>query len=236
MILGPTGSMVSVEWWSVPVSDIFSNEDMRLDAERFNPAVSNAIQRLRESGVELVALSELASVELRSQFTRIWALDPEYGLPYLNATDLLSLFTLGVPASASGPRYLSYATDTDLDRLVVREDWLLMTCSGTIGRVFYVPKRLDGWAATHDLVRIVPRDDGMIGYLYAWLSTPIARSQVLSYTHGGQIDHVTDAQVAGILVPVLPRERIEQINREALSALRARESAMETLMNVWSAI
>ena len=225
--------MVSVEWWSVPVSDIFSNEDMRLDAERFNPAVSNAIQGLRESGVELVALSELASVELRSQFTRIWALDPEYGLPYLNATDLLSLFTLGVPASASGPRYLSYATDTDLDRLVVREDWLLMTCSGTIGRVFYVPKRLDGWAATHDLVRIVPRDDGIIGYLYAWLSTPIARSQVLSYTHGGQIDHVTDAQVAGILVPMLHREQIEQINREALSA---REISMETLMNVWPAI
>ena len=204
---------------------------MRLDAEHFNPTVSNAIQALQESGVELAPLSELASVELRNQFTRIWARDSAHGLPYLNATDLLTLFTLGVPAS--GPRYLSYATATDLDRLVVREGWLLMTCSGTIGRVFYVPRRLNGWVATHDLVRIVPYDNDMIGYLYAWLSTPLARSQVLSYTHGGQIDHVTDAQVAGILVPVLSREQIDRINREALSALQARERAMETLMNVW---
>ena len=225
---------VSVEWWSAPVSEIFSNEDMRLDAEHFNPTVSNAIQELRESGVELVTLSELATVELRGQFTRIWARDSDHGVPYLNATDLLTLFALGVPAS--GPRYLSHATATDLDSLVVRADWLLMTCSGTIGRVFYVPQRLDGWAATHDLVRIVPHDAGMTGYLYAWLSTPIARSQVLSYTHGGQIDHVTDAQVASILVPTLPREQTERINRETLNGLRARERAMETLMKVWPAI
>ena len=226
--------MVSVEWWSVPVSDIFSNEDVRLDAEHFNPTVSNAIRELRESGVELAPLSELASVELRGQFTRIWARDSDHGLPYLNATDLLTLFALGAPAS--GPRYLSYATATDLESLVIREGWLLMTCSGTIGRVFYVPQRLDGWAATHDLVRIIPHDAGMTGYLYAWLSAPLARSQVLSYTHGGQIDHVTDAQAASILVPILPREQIERINQEALNALQARESAMETLMKAWPSI
>ena len=231
--LYPVTPPVSVQWWSVSISDIFLNEDIRIDAEHFNPAVSKAIQGLRESGVELVPLSELASVELRSQFTRIWARDSEYGLPYLNATDLLTLFALGAPAS--GSRYLSYATATDLDSLVIHEGWLLMTCSGTIGRVFYVPERLDGWAATHDLVRIMPNDARMTGYLYAWLNTSIARSQVLSYTHGGQIDHVTDAQVAGILVPLLPSEQIEQINCEALSALQSRESALESMMKAWPA-
>lgn len=88
------------------------------------------------------------------------ATDRKHGLPYLNATDLLSLMALGVPARQ---RYLSCETETDIDALVIREGMLLLTCSGTIGRVFYVPSRLDGWAATHDLIRIVPAQPEMAG-------------------------------------------------------------------------
>ena len=84
-----------------------------------------------------------------------------------------------------------------------------MTCSGTIGRVFYVPKRLDGWVATHDLIRIIPKGDSLAGYLYAWLSQPDAQTQILSHTHGGQIDHVTDKQVGTVLVPRLPPPTVD---------------------------
>ena len=119
-----------VESWSTSISRILDTEDVRLDATHFDPAVANAVQGLRESGLESQPLSSLASVELRSQFTRIWAQNEEHGLPYLNATDLLSLLALGVPAGA--PRYLSYATETKVESLVIHRGWLLMTCSGTI--------------------------------------------------------------------------------------------------------
>ena len=121
----------------------------------------------------------------------------------------------------------------NIEDLVVNEGWLLMTCSGTIGRVFYVSERLDGWAATHDLIRIIPNEPEMTGYLYAYLSTPAAQSQILSHTHGGQIDHVTHAQVAGILVPVRPQYEIESISTKVMDALRAREDAIKTLTNAW---
>ena len=136
---------------------------------------------------------------------------------------------------AGEPRYLSYATEIDIENLVINEGALLMTCSGTIGRVFYVSKRLDGWAATHDLIRIVPNRTEMTGYLYAYLSTPAAQSQILSHTHGGQIDHVTDTQVAGILVPMRPQHEIESISSNVMKALRSREKALEILTNAWSA-
>ncbi|CCD28627.1 hypothetical protein CAGGBEG34_100020 [Candidatus Glomeribacter gigasporarum BEG34] len=60
----------------------------------------------------------------------------------MNATDLMSL--TGIGNFSGNPRYLSKETDVDMEELIIHEGWLLITCSGTIGRVFYVPKRLDG--------------------------------------------------------------------------------------------
>ena len=220
----------AVESWSTSIQSIFANSDVRLDATHFDLSATNAVSQLEASGYELNKLSDMVSVQLRNQFTRIWAKDSVHGTLYLNATDLLSLFALGVPAG--GYRYLSHATETNIDALIVRKNWLLLTCSGTIGRVFHVPKRLDGWVATHDLIRIIPKSD-IAGYLYAWLSTPIAQAQILSHTHGGQIDHVTDAQVSDILVPRLPGDEEKAINKAVTRALLAREKAIETLANAW---
>lgn len=221
----------SVDSWSLSVKAIFDNPDVRLDATHFDPKTARIIDELQKSDMELRPLSDFADVELRGQFTRIWAKDAEHGLRYLNATDLLSLLALGVPAG--GLRYLSHATETNIDSLIIREGWLLMTCSGTIGRVFYVPKRLDGWAATHDLIRIMPKDAETAGYLYAWLGTRMAQAQVLRHTHGGQIDHVTDNQVAEILVPKLSAYQTKKIDERIMQALQEREKAIETLTNSW---
>lgn len=223
-----------VESWTVSIEDIFGNSSIRLDASHYDPQAFTAMRRLEESGFELKRLSDLASVELRGQFTRIWAQDEKYGVRYLNATDMLSLLALGVPAG--GLRFLSHATETDVNSLLIREGWLLMTCSGTIGRIFYVPKRLDGWAATHDLIRIVPNDPNMTGYLHAWLETPLAQVQIMTHTHGGQIDHVTDRQVAEVLVPLLPEDQRKRINHDVMKALHAREEAIGVLTKAWSGL
>ena len=223
-------SQVSVDSWSIPIDNILKSTDIRLDATHFNPKTARAVQRLQATGVDLQPMSKVASVQLPNLFTRIWAQDRTHGLPYVNATDLLSLVALGV--SAGGQRYLSYATETNIKGLIIHEGWLLMTCSGTIGRVFYVPKRLNGWVATHDLIRIVPRKRGMAGYLYACLNTPETQSQILRYTHGGQIDHVTAAQISNVLVPVPSPKEITATNRAVMKALRVRENALKVLTNV----
>lgn len=219
--------------WSVSVERILGDDTLRFDASHYDPAVDAVVGSLTATGLPLDRLSDLAELRLPGQFARIWARDAEHGIPYLNATDLLSLFALGTPAAA--PRFLSRESETDIESLVIRRGWILMTCSGTIGRVFAVPKRLDGWAATHDLVRIIP-PPGMAGYLYAWCSTPAARTQILSHTHGGQIDHVTEEQVSSLLVPRLPADRTQKIDRTVVDALEAREQALERLVAAWSAL
>jgi len=215
--------------WSVSVGSIFASNDLRLDAFHFNPELDSCLSELEALGVPLIPLSELATISLPGRFERIWAADSDHGLPYLNATDLMSLFTIGLPTQE---RYLSHESNVDMESLVIRSNWLLMTCSGTIGRVFHVPKRLDGWAATHDLIRIVPKA-GVAGYLFAWCTTQAARMQVLSHTHGGQIDHVTDEQVGKMLVPVLPPDKAKNLDKAVLRALNIRERGLEDLKKLW---
>lgn len=221
----------TIKAWDTSLDEIFDNTEFRLDATHYDPQVAEIRTQLASSGYDVVPLADLANVSLRNQFTRIWARDEKHGYKYLNATDLLSLMALGVPGNST--RYLSHVTETNIDALIINEGWLLMTCSGTIGRVFYVPERLDGWVATHDLIRIVPHDEKMTGFLMAWLNSKAAQAQIMSHTHGGQIDHVTDAQVGRVLVPILPDSVIARIHTDTINALKQREAALESLMRVW---
>ncbi len=226
----PTTNRASVEAWEVPLQDIYDNGDMRLDASHYDRDTAQALHHLRQSGYELKQLSEIASVLLPGQFVRIWAKDKVHGIPYVNATDLMSLTGIGL--LESNTRYLSRQTAVDIGGLLIREGWILMTCSGTIGRVFYVPKRLDQWVATHDLIRIIPNNPEHIGFLHAYLSSPIAQKQILGYTHGGQIDHVTHHQVGAVLVPMLGDEKVSAIHKRTMQALRTREQVVDTLEKI----
>ena len=212
------------EGWGVSVDQISKQGSIRLDAEHYAPNILENDKRLRSLGAALAPLSDFADVRLPGMFTRIWAQDAEHGVPYLNATDLMSYFALGVPAQE---RYLSYASNVKMEPLIVKKGMILVSCSGTIGRVFDVPEELDGWAGTHDIVRIIPHDPAMKGFLRAYLTSEFAQIQILSHTHGGQIDHVTDEQVASCLVPVLDEGVIKRIAKMADKADRMRSNGMK---------
>ena len=214
--------------WSLSIERVFGQAGLRFDASFFDPVVETYIETLE--GYRTERLNELATLVLPGRFERVWAVDKEHGKPYLNATDLLTLFSLGIPSQV---RYLSPESSIDIDTLIIREGWLLMTCSGTIGRVYHVPARLDGWAGTHDLIRIIPNSPEMTGYLFAWCMTPVAQAQILSHTHGGQINHVTEKQVGELLVPRLHAHTEKKLNDHVIGALADRETALNMLVNAW---
>ena len=218
-----------VKTWSIPLQEIYDNAGMRLDASHYNQETSIAISELGKSHFSLKSLSELADIRLPGQFVRIWAKEEIYGLPYVNATDLMSL--TGIGNFSGTPRYLSKKTEVDMRELVIHEGWLLMTCSGTIGRVFYVPKRLDGWVATHDLIRIIP-NHVPVGFLHSYLSSDIAQKQIAGYTHGGQIDHVTHHQIGNVIVPLLPEEQMSKLHKRTMQAIDRREEAIASFSEI----
>lgn len=217
----------TVEAWAVPLSDLHKNKDMRLDASHYDQLTAAALKELDSCNCATKSLAEIATVKLPGQFVRIWAKDKEHGVQYVNATDLMSLTGLG--ALSGEPRYLSRQSEVNFDELIIREGWLLLTCSGTIGRVFYVSNLMDGWVATHDLIRIIPSAEVPVGFLHAYLSSPVAQKQILGHTHGGQIDHVTHHQVGLIRVPLIQKKKMQHIHELTMQALNHRTQAIATL-------
>jgi len=219
-----------VETWAVSLQEIYDNSDLRLDASHYDRQTAEALKQLSKSPYPLRALSAMATINLPGQFVRIWAKDREHGIPYVNASDLMGLTGIGIFSGSA--RYLSRQTETDINALIIREGWLLMTCSGTIGRIFYVPQRLDGWVATHDLIRIIPNKDVPVGFLHAYLSSPVAQQQIAGHTHGGQIDHITHHQIGGVLMTDMPKEKMQAIHLRTMMALDLREKAIAALAEI----
>jgi hypothetical protein len=112
----------TIETWSVPLKEIYENSDVRLDASHYDRDRALALEELRKCNCELKSLSSIAEVKLPGQFVRIWAKSPEYGLPYVNASELMSLAALGTIGTKT--RLLSKITETDIDELVIKEGWL----------------------------------------------------------------------------------------------------------------
>ncbi len=211
--------------WSVSVERIFSDDGIRLDAAHFDPSAN------LELDCETTPLSDWAEVRfIRDRGRKVFISEQLSGSkPYLNATDFQALLSF-----AKGPdRFISTASDLDFDAFLIQAGWLLVTRSGTLGRVFYVTDRFDGWFASDDLIRVIPNSPKTAGYLYAWLSNPLAQKQILRESYGGQIDHIDDTHLRTILVPCLSDDAIRRIDARITQGMERRDAAIQSIRSAW---
>ena len=102
----------------------------------------------------------------------------------------------------------------------------LITCSGTIAKVTITPKHWDGWTANQHIIRVVPVNSEIAGYLYAWLSSDYAYPLITRYIYGAVVDEINDAQVSAVVIPLLHDKKTQwEINDTVLEANRKRTEA-----------
>lgn len=226
-----------VEHFSVPFRLLQKAQNHRLDASYFNPDVAKALEALRHSGMTVKPLGDIVErVFLPPRVRRVYV-GKDYGLPFLRGSHIVHF----QPADL---KYVSRKAQKHIDQLIVRKDWILVTRSGTVGRVMLCPEEWDGWAGTEDLLRIVPNEKECPGaYLYAFLASPLGHIQLTKPIFGAVVDHLTEAQTKSVLVP-LPstdsqRKLIKEIASEAREAIETRSravglisSALESIQNL----
>jgi type I restriction enzyme S subunit len=82
----------------------------------------------------------------------------------------------------------------NLNAYIVRKNWILVTCSGTIGRLSIVRDYWDEWAATNHLLRIIPNENEIHpGYLIAFLLSIYGQVQFQRLIYGGVVDEIGEA-------------------------------------------
>lgn len=195
--------------------------EKRLDASFYAKDVIASkilIGKLEESGIAIETIDIISkNIFHRSRFKRNYVGIGE-GLPFLTPTDLL-MFPLKPRKSVINPP----------EGLQVAPGWILVTCSGTIGRTIIANKFISPCILSHDVIRIVPNNKNLLGYLYAYLNTWMGQAFLTKDRYGATVKHIEPHHVAPISIPHIP-ELEEEINPKILEAHRLREEAQELLL------
>jgi type I restriction enzyme S subunit len=212
----------SAKAYTVKSQKIFV-KNLRLNAISYFPTCLLAESLLEkkegEGKFKLKKLKEISQkIFTPARFKRIYV-KPSEGIPLLQGSHIpmVRYFDL---------KYISRITE-NLDSYIIRKDWILVTCSGTVGRVFLTTKFCDGWAATNHMTRIIPSDEVNAGYLTIFLQSSYALSQLEALIYGGVVEEIGEAGelVGEILVPVPSQPIQEKIGRMVVEAYEKKDQA-----------
>lgn len=152
-------------------------------------------------------------------FSRCYVKDETVGIVYLSPSDT-------VKANLDTGKYLSKEQANQLSYLKIDKDWILVTCSGTLGCVTYTNETFRSKIASHDLIRIIPLDKSFKkGCLYAFLASKYGYYQLTQSRFGGVVKHINDKQAGDVLVPNFPVFLQNEVDNLIQESANLREKA-----------
>ena len=207
-----------VDTFSVPLSRLSG----RLEASYHVPIVDAVMERLRQNAAEVTTIGDpriSREVILPGRFKRVYV-EEGHGRVLIVGKQLYELDP-AVKKYISGKKH-----EKILKKLEVYENTILLTRSGTIGKVALVPKHWEHYIPSDHIIRIVPTSDDMAGYLYIFLASDYAQPLIRRFTYGSVVDEIDDHHVRRIAVPLLKdRAAQRKINDLALEANEKRYEA-----------
>jgi type I restriction enzyme S subunit len=195
-------------------------DELRLEANFYNFVARTAIANIRTSPSKCRKLSELVTdITMGGRFKRNYV-TAEFGTPFLSGKNI-------VQVRHNNLKYLSNAYTDDLSDMLVKKGWILVTCSGTIGRTCFVWHNFEDYAASQHILRVIPNTTEVdAGYLYAFLSSRYGYEQIIRFRYGSVIDEITDRQLGNIVVPLPERNKQRDIGDKVRLAYEKRAEAL----------
>ncbi len=115
-----------------------------------------------------------------------------------------------------------------IEKLYMRRGMILITDSGTVGRVIYATDHHDQAVGTNNLIRVVIEDEALRGYVYQFLLSSMGQHQLKANIYGAIVDHLEPEDVRQVLIPI-PKDRqvLEEIGLRVIQAVEAQEKASD---------
>jgi type I restriction enzyme S subunit len=201
------------------------NLNQRLEANYHNPLAQAVTAHLQSHAAHVLKLGDTAltnNIILPGRYKRI-CVGEKQGVPFIGGKEILEL-------DPRGEKYLSLKHHgvRIAEQLTLHENMILVTRSGTIGKVNLVPKHWEGWAGSEHILRAIPASASWAGYLYAWLSSEWALPLIRRHTYGAVVFEIDQHQLAEVPVPLLADEnQMREINAMVLRANELRYLAFE---------
>ena len=202
--------------WAPVSTKVLTRGDRRLEASTFLTDGYGMREGLEavDSTVTMAAMAQVWQPGRLKGFQ----VDPGKGLPFLSAGQVFE----------SQPRVRKWLAEAMVPAVSTRyleSDWLLMSCSGEVGRVTAVYDEHLHKVITHDLLRVVPRDADDYGWLYAYMKTRTFYSIARSSQYGHMIKHLEPEHVMRMPVAMPDVGIRERIGADAASAIKMRQDS-----------
>lgn len=213
-----------ITYGSVGIAQMISNNH-RFDASAYNIEAMNALHRVYKNKFGWVYLlgrnGLIADAFAGARFKRIYT-DNSRDISFYLPSDIENIYP-------KAGKYISTKTNTDIDSLRVRQNMLLVSVSGTIGKTCIVRRRLDGSVFSHDLLRVVFRNEFDLGFVYAFLNTDIGRTILQSNNYGAVIDHIEPEHLSRVPIPNAPDNIKQEIHNLIIDSFDLRDQSNDLI-------
>lgn len=208
----------NVDTFSVKLSKM----DGRLDASYHVPIVQSIIEHMKKYADEITTIDDeriSKYVFLPPRFARVYVGEGN-GRVLIGGKQIYEL-------DPSEKKYISNSKHKELiQKLEIHQNTTLLTRSGTIGKIALVPKHWEGYIPSDHIIRVVPANDEIAGYIFIFLNSEYGYNLITHYTYGSVVDEIDDNHVRNIPIPLLKNKNIQQkINDLALEANEKRYEA-----------
>lgn len=213
-----------LRYGSVSIAQMVNNGH-RYDASAYNIEAMSALRKVMRNKYGFIHLLGVHGLVkdafVGSRFKRIYTDNPK-DISFYLPSDIENVYP-------KASKYISAKTDTNINALKVESNMLLMSVSGTIGKTAIVRRRLDNCVFSHDLLRVVFKNDFDLGYVYAFLNTETGLLILQSNNYGAVIDHIEPEHLANVPIPNAPKESKEAIHNLIVESYDLRDKSNDLI-------
>lgn len=209
-----------INWSSVSLSEVI-DKGKRLESSYYGVEYKRIIKTIQNSKYGYSNLQGSKNDIINSYrpgiIKRIFVESTDDSIPMLIPSQIQDIYP-------KAEKYLSKLMIDKIKDWFVKENEILLTCSGTIGNVTLVTETLKNKCISQNLIRIICCNE-FYGYVYAFLKSEYGQVQLKNNNYGAVIKHIDPSHLDNVIIPNAP-ERIKVIiNKLIIDSYKNRDKS-----------
>lgn len=175
----------------------------RLEGNYHLPLVE-VIEKYSSKNANLIKLNSEKITEkiiLPGRFKRVYV-EKGNGKIFLGGKEISQL-------DPSDKKFLSvkHYSDKLIDDITIKRNDILVTRSGTVGKVMMAPKHWENWISSDHVIRILSKEL-YHGLVFIWLSSEYGKELIKRQIYGSVVNEITDEQLGDVVIPIFKDNKI----------------------------
>lgn len=188
-----------VNSFSIKLSDL----EGRLEGSYHTPLIKVIEKYINKKAIVKKLNSEdiTEKIILPGRFKRIYV-EKGNGKVFLGGKEINQL-------DPSGKKFLSikHYSDKLIRDIAIEKNDVLVTRSGTVGRVMIAPEHWQNWISSDHVIRISSKES-YHGLIFTWLASEYGKELMKRQIYGSVVDEITDKQLGDVVVPIFKEDII----------------------------